>query len=77
MKVFIDTQDMEERYGEQLYMDYLKEQNQQLKSTLEEIKIEISALMSRYFYEKDFCIEDTHLDKLLQIIDKGVNNERR
>ena len=32
-------------------------------------KIEISELMSRYFYEKDFCIEDFHLDKLLKTLD--------
>ena len=29
--MFIDTQDMEERYGEQLYQDYLEEENKQLK----------------------------------------------
>ena len=29
--IFIDTQDMEERYAEGLYMDYLKEENQKLK----------------------------------------------
>ena len=36
--IFIDTQDMEERYGEQLYQDYLVEQNklQELKGSDEE-----------------------------------------
>ena len=29
--IFIDTQDMEERYGEQLYQDYLVEQNKDLQ----------------------------------------------
>lgn len=49
----------------------------QLKEVIEEVKTEISALMSKYFYEKDFSIEDAHLDKLLQILDKakGENNE--
>lgn len=32
--IFIDTQDMEERYGEGLYMDYLKEENQALKDRI-------------------------------------------
>ena len=47
----------------------------QLKEVIEEVKTEISSLMSKYFYEKDFCIEDIHLDKLLQILDKGVKND--
>lgn len=32
--IFIDTQDMEERYGEQLYQDYLEEQNKNLKDRI-------------------------------------------
>ena len=47
----------------------------QYKSTLEEIKEKITIKMARYFNEKDYCIEDTDLDELLQIIDKGVNND--
>lgn len=47
----------------------------QLKDVIEEVGTEISSLMSKYFYEKDFCIEDIHLDKLLQILDKGVKND--
>lgn len=63
--------------------DYLKElkeekrisiKNNNLQDRLDTLKIEISSLMSRYFYEKDFCIEDTHLDKLLRIID-GYDKE--
>lgn len=49
--------------------DLLRE-NKQLKEVIEKVKTEISSLMSKYFYEKDFCIEDIHLDKLLQILDK-------
>lgn len=43
----------------------------QLQEVIEEVKTEISSLMSKYFYEKDFCIEDIHLDNLLQILDKA------
>lgn len=32
--IFIDTQDMEERYGEGLYIDYLKEENRQLTNRI-------------------------------------------
>lgn len=35
--IFIDTQDMEERYSEGLYQDYLEEENQSLKKQLEAI----------------------------------------
>lgn len=36
-QIFIDTQDMEERYAEELYQDFLKEENKQIKKQLEEI----------------------------------------
>ena len=53
---------------EQQYSAILSE-NAELEDRLSTLKIEISRLMSKYFYEKDFCLEDTHLDKLLRIID--------
>ena len=64
---------------EQQYSAILSE-NAELENRLDTLKIEISSLMSRYFYEKDFCLEDTHLDKLLRIIDgdnilQGEDNE--
>ena len=34
-QIFIDTQDIEERYGEELYQDYLKEQLDDYKSRCE------------------------------------------
>lgn len=33
--IFIDTEDMEERYAESLYIDYLKEENKQLKDKID------------------------------------------
>lgn len=36
--IFIDTEDMEERYAEGLYMDYLKEENQQLRTIISELE---------------------------------------
>ena len=33
--IFIDTQDMEERYGEELYKEYLEKENKQLKEELQ------------------------------------------
>ena len=37
-QMFIDTQDMEERYAEGLYQDFLKEENKQLKDKLSKIE---------------------------------------
>lgn len=37
-QIFIDTQDMEERYAEGLYQDFLKEENKQLKDNWNKLK---------------------------------------
>ena len=37
-QMFIDTQDIEERYAEELYRDFLKEENKQLKDKLSKIE---------------------------------------
>ena len=50
----------------------LKNENERLNNIIDTLKIEISSLMGRYFYEKEFCIEDTDLDKLLRIIDGDI-----
>lgn len=35
MNIFLDTQDMEERYGEELYKEYLENENKQLKERID------------------------------------------
>lgn len=35
MNIFIDTEDMEERYGEELYKEYLERENKELKQKVE------------------------------------------
>lgn len=47
-------------------------ERERLNNIIDTLKIEISKLMGRYFYEKEFCIEDTDLDKLLRIIDGDI-----
>ena len=37
-QIFIDTQDMEERYGEELYNDYLKEENERLNNIINDLE---------------------------------------
>jgi hypothetical protein len=43
MNIFIDTEDMEERYGEELYKEYLEKQNKDLKEKNVELRIQISS----------------------------------
>ena len=45
---------------------------ERLNNIIDTLKIEISSLMGKYFYEKEFYIEDTDLDKLLRIIDGDI-----
>ena len=35
MNIIIDTQDMEERYGEELYKEYLENQNKEMKEKID------------------------------------------
>jgi len=44
MNIFIDTENMEERYGEELYKDYLKEQLEKDKYIIGEQQQEIERL---------------------------------
>ena len=39
--IFIDTQNMEERYGEELYKEYLEKENKIMKKQLADIKFYI------------------------------------
>lgn len=58
-QIFIDTQDMEERYAEGLYQDFLKEENKQLKKKLEE-KENIACNW------KDSCLENAGKIEILE-----------
>ena len=64
MNIFIDTEDMEERYAEGLYKDYLEEQNKQLqqerdkyKSIVEELKEE-NRKLNNNIYDAIYLIKD-------------------
>ena len=58
-QIFIDTQDIEERYAEELYRDFLKEENQELKKKLEE-KENIACDW------KDSCLENAGKIEILE-----------
>ena len=62
--IFIDTEDMEERYAEGLYMDYLKEENKQLRDRIDKA-IEIAKA------NHGSCMWCESVEEIL----KGGNNE--
>ena len=70
MNIFIDTQDMEERYGEELYKEYLENENNQLKDRIEKA---FQLLQTFHHYFPDY--DDTHKKiEDIEIILKGEEN---
>ena len=67
--IFIDTQDMEERYGEELYKEYLEKENNQLKEVIEEVR-EVAQELKLHYQQHPTMIPSVKLNKLLQILDK-------
>lgn len=65
-QIFIDTQDMEERYAEGLYQDYLEKENKKYKEVIDKI--------SKIIYEIDESTKATggypsnYIDELLDIL---------
>ena len=45
-----------------------------LETKIDEAINELSAIMSKYLFEKGFCIGDADLDKVLIILEKGEDN---
>ena len=73
-QIFIDTQDIEERYAEGLYQDYLEEENKKYKNQQKEFIEWLESErninpydISDYHYEK---IINTILSKYYEIIEK-------
>lgn len=67
--IFIDTQDMEERYGEQLYQDYLKEQLDLYKSVLNEVREFV--YKSKVIVPMEYAINvGLFKKKIVEILDK-------
>ena len=67
-QVFIDTQDMEERYGEELYKEYLEKENKRLNNKLKNIKSQLDYLET--YSSKEDVFEDMkgRLDRINKII---------
>lgn len=78
-QIFIDTQDMEERYAEGLYQDYLEEENKKYKNQQKEF-IEYLTSYIDLLSNKPDLIEEAEIDILEEILSKyksiiGVSNE--
>ena len=85
--IFIDTQDMEERYGEELYKEYLEKEIKRLKEVIEEVRKYIESNPLVVVSEYDYYVNDViHLENcsvgmsfigtILQILDKvGDSND--
>ena len=73
-QIFIDTQDIEERYAEGLYQDYLEEENKKYKNQQKEFIKWLENEKNIYPYDiSDYTYEDiinTILSKYYEIIDK-------
>ena len=74
-QIFIDTQDIEERYAEGLYQDYLEEENKKYKNQQKEF-IEFLESYLKLFDNKDIDEEGSYdtieeiLSKYKEIIEK-------
>ncbi len=69
-QIFIDTQDMEERYAEGLYQEYLEEENQKYKKVIDKVSSQIK-LYGKYDGEKCtrcFSMMTADFNKLLDIL---------
>ena len=73
-QIFIDTQDIEERYAEGLYQDYLEEENKKYKNQQKEFIEWLENEKNIYPYDiNDYTYEDiinTILSKYYEIIEK-------
>ena len=66
-QMFIDTQDMEERYAEGLYQDYLEEENKKYKNQQKEFVDYINSYIKLLSDDPDY-IEERQKDILEEIL---------
>jgi len=76
MNIFIDTQDMEERYGEELYKEYLENQNKEMKEKIDKTIEYIKENCTNYYVEKPHYrgVELINIEELLEILGDKEND---
>ena len=65
MNIFIDTEDMEERYGEELYKEYLEQENKELHNKTDKA---IEYIEDRMIVEQSFCLDMKQCYELTEIL---------
>ena len=70
MNIFIDTQDMEERYAEELYKEYLENENKQLKDRIEKAIEHLIFCYDNYYFTSQDEDRD-YLYKAIEILKGG------
>ena len=63
-QIFIETQDMEERYAEGLYQDYLEEENKKYKNQQKKFIEWLENEKNIYPYDISDCVYEDIIDKL-------------
>lgn len=79
--IFIDTQDIEERYGEQLYQEYLEKENKELKEKVNQLETNIDEaieyikhswrLKFDQVYDTSKNLSGWEAEELLSILERG------
>ena len=64
MNIFIDTEDMEERYAEGLYKDYLEEQNKQLQQERDKYKSIVDEIGKYLYFQIEIREYDEKTDEI-------------
>ena len=70
-QVFIDCEDMEERYGRDLYEDYLKGKIEQLENIRKDAIEYVRENVYIDYYGVAIFRKQKHVDSLLNILNKG------
>ena len=75
MNIFVDTQDIEERYGEELYKEYLENENKQLKELCNKYEEEHKKEFNTWLQGQKVLVEleedlKEHIEELKKKYDK-------
>ena len=75
MNIFIDTEDMEERYGEELYKEYLEKENKELHNKIDKaIKFIEDEAYVDYEMEMSHNLYEGEIFELLKILKGDVDD---
>ena len=73
-EIYIDTENMEERYCEGLYQDYLEKENKQLRDVLNKAKYKIERKIAICSSEAEGCINSEKCNKTILFLKKLLDD---